>query len=164
MLSVVCSLGVERGGVWGVCDAGPKEGCLAAAPREGKGMATGPQGKGKATKQPRCPPGRRAGQTEHFVCVVVSGFLRLGRKMGQEDPRTETQDPRTRVEDKKVLCKFICFIYVQQHFKKMSRKVKNHVKVYTSSFFAEVHVSKKYLIKVHIHVKMTTFAEEHLVE
>ena len=40
-------------------------------------------------------------QTEHFVCVVVSGLLRLGRKMGQEDPRTETQDPRTRAEDKR---------------------------------------------------------------
>ena len=66
----------------------------------------------------------------------------------------------------------------------MPRKVKNHVKVYTSSFFAEVHVSKEYRIKVHsnmkmvifdldrqkcrikvhIHVKMTTFVEEHLVE
>ena len=41
-----------------------------------------------------------------------------------------------------LLRKFIRFIYVQQHFKKMSRKVKNHVKVHTSSFFAEVHVSK----------------------
>ena len=73
MLSVVCSLGVEREGVWGVCDVGPKEGCLAAAPREGKGIATGPPGKEKATKQPRCPPGRRAGQTEQFVSVL--GFL-----------------------------------------------------------------------------------------
>ena len=82
-------------------------------------------------------------ETEKRACVMEGPMTSRARdpEMGQ-DPRTETQDPRTRVEDKKVLCKFICFIYVQQHFKKMSRKVKNHVKMYTPSFFAEVHVSK----------------------
>ena len=37
---------------------------------------------------------------------------------------------------------FIRFIYVEATFQKMSRKVKNHVKVHTSSFFAKAHVSK----------------------
>ena len=37
--------------------------------------------------------GRRAGQTEHFLSVLwflVSGFLGLRRKMGQEDPLLPT--------------------------------------------------------------------------
>ena len=39
----------------------------------------------------RFPPGRRAMQAEPFVCAVAcSGFL--GRKLGQEDPRTGTQE------------------------------------------------------------------------
>ena len=71
------------------CDAGSKEGCLAAAPRERKGMATGPQGKGKATKQPRCPPVRRAGQTEHFCLCCAFWFSGVGPENGSRRPKIE---------------------------------------------------------------------------
>ena len=79
----------------------PRKGAL--LPLHGKEREWPPDHK-ERERPPNNQGARRVGgrgRQSIFVCVVVSGLLRLGRKMGQEDPRTETQDPRTRVEDKR---------------------------------------------------------------
>ena len=79
----------------------PRKGAL--LPPHGKEREWPPDHK-ERERPPNNQGARRVGgrgRQSIFVCVVVSGFLGLDRKMGQEDPRTETQDPRTRVEDKR---------------------------------------------------------------
>ena len=76
----------------------PRKGAL--LPLHGKEREWPPDHK-ERERPPNNQGARRVGgrgRQSTFVCVVVSGFLGLGRKMGQEDPRTGTQDPRTRVE------------------------------------------------------------------
>ena len=77
----------------------PREGAL--LPLYGKEREWPPDHK-ERERPPNNPGARRVGgrgRQSIFVCVVVSGFLGLGRKMGQEDPRTETQDPRPKTEE-----------------------------------------------------------------
>ena len=72
----------------------PRKGAL--LPLHGKEREWPPDHK-ERERPPNNQGARRVGgrgRQSIFVCVVVYGFLGMGRKIGQEDPRTRVEDKR----------------------------------------------------------------------